>query len=100
MLWAGCVSNRRRPDEKRAHLDSVPRFPECPLTHKRRDKGDAFIFSLTAHHQQSRDQEGVSTKPDAEVEMPPVPLTQPLEVSELLFSAVPEAHYAVIDLHI
>lgn len=92
MLWTGCVSNRRRPDEKRAHLDSVHRFPECPPTHKRRDKGDTFIFSLTAHHQQSSDQE--------EVEMPAVPLKQPLEVSELLFSAVPEAHYAVIDLHI
>lgn len=100
MLWTGCVSNRRRPDEKRAHLDSVLRFPECPPTHKRGDKGDAFIFSLTAYHQQSRDQEGVSTKPDVEVEMALVPLKQPLEVSELLFSAVPEAHYAVIDLHI
>lgn len=100
MLWTGCASNRRRPNEKKAHLDSVLRFPECPPTHKRGDKGDVFIFSLTAHHQRSRDQEGVSTKPDAEVEMPLVPLKQPLEVSELLFSAVPEAHYAVIDLHI
>lgn len=39
------------------------------------------------------DQDGVSTEPDAEAEMPPVTLRQPLAVPELLlFSAVPEAH--------
>lgn len=72
-----------------------PELREGLSSHKEegRQKEEAFTFSFTAHHQQSRDQEGVSTEPDMEAEMPPVALKQPLAVPELLlFSAVPEAH--------
>lgn len=61
---------------------------------ERRDKRKRLLSLPSAYHQQSRDQEGVSTEPDAEAEMPAVPLKQPLAVPGLLlpFSAVPEAH--------
>lgn len=79
----------------RGEQTQSPELLECLSSHKEeeRQKEEAFIITFTAHHQQSRDQEGVSTEPDAEAEMPPVPLKQPLAVPELsLFTAVPEAH--------
>lgn len=61
---------------------------------KRGGKRKRLSSLPSAYHQQSRDQEGVSTEPDAEAEMPAVPLKQPLAVPGLLllFTAVPEAH--------